>query len=307
MKVYHGITDFEPIANAIVTSGTFDGVHLGHQKILARLREITTANAGESVVITFWPHPRTVVSSDSSNLKLLSTIDEKIELLAKNGVQHLLIIPFTRQFSELSSEDFIQQILIDAIGTKKLVIGYDHRFGRDREGGFEYLQANSLRYGFGIEEIPRQDVDAMGVSSSKIRLALLEGNLQTATSLLGRAYSLSGTVVKGKQLGRTIGYPTANILPEESYKLVPANGVYAVRVVHRHEVFGGMLNIGTRPTVDGTLRTIEANIFDFERDIYGEHLTVEFVSYIRSEQKFSGLDSLKAQLALDQQTALGLL
>ncbi len=307
MKVYHGITDFEPIANAIVTSGTFDGVHLGHQKILARLREITTANAGESVVITFWPHPRTVVSSDSSNLKLLSTIDEKIELLAKNGVQHLLIIPFTRQFSELSSEDFIQQILIDAIGTKKLVIGYDHRFGRDREGGFEYLQANSLRYGFGIEEIPRQDVDAMGVSSSKIRLALLEGNLQTATSLLGRAYSLSGTVVKGKQLGRTIGYPTANILPEESYKLVPANGVYAVRVVHRHEVFGGMLNIGTRPTVDGTLRTIEANIFDFERDIYGEHLTVEFVSYIRSEQKFSGLDSLKAQLALDQQTAKGLL
>lgn len=307
MKVYHGITDFEPIKNAIVTSGTFDGVHLGHQKILARLREITTANAGESVVITFWPHPRTVVSSDSSNLKLLSTIDEKIELLAKNGVQHLLIIPFTRQFSELSSEDFIQQILIDAIGTKKLVIGYDHRFGRDREGGFEYLQANSLRYGFGIEEIPRQDVDAMGVSSSKIRLALLEGNLQTATSLLGRAYSLSGTVVKGKQLGRTIGYPTANILPEESYKLVPANGVYAVRVVHRHEVFGGMLNIGTRPTVDGTLRTIEANIFDFERDIYGEHLTVEFVSYIRSEQKFSGLDSLKAQLALDQQTALGLL
>ena len=307
MNVYYGIVDFKPINNAVVTSGTFDGVHLGHQKILARLREITLASAGESVVITFWPHPRTVVSSDSSNLKLLSTIDEKIELLAANGVQHLLIIPFTRQFSELSSEDFIQQILIDTIGTKKLVIGYDHRFGRDREGGFEYLRANASRYGFEIEEIPRQDVEATGVSSSKIRIALTEGHIQTANSLLGREYSLSGTVVKGKQLGRTIGYPTANILPEESYKLVPANGVYAVRVGYGQEVFKGMLNIGTRPTVDGTFRTIEANIFDFDRDIYGEQLSVAFVSYIRNEQKFNGLDALKTQLALDKQTAAGLL
>ena len=307
MQVYYGIADFKIVKNAVVTSGTFDGVHLGHQKILARLREITTASAGESVVITFWPHPRTVVSSDSSNLKLLSTIDEKIELLAYNGVQHLLIIPFTRQFSELSSEDFIQQILIDTIGTKKLVIGYDHRFGRDREGGFDYLQANAERYGFEIEEIPRQDVEATGVSSSKIRIALTEGHIQTANALLGRAYSLSGTVVKGKQLGRTIGYPTANILPEESYKLVPANGVYAVRVGYGQEVFKGMLNIGTRPTVDGTFRTIEAHIFDFDRDIYGEQLSVEFVSYIRQEQKFNGLDALKTQLALDKQTAAGLL
>ena len=263
--------------------------------------------AGQSVVMTYWPHPRTVVSNDSQDLRLLSTLDEKIALLEQAGVDHLVVIPFTRAFSQLTSAEFIQQILVDRLGTRKLVIGYDHRFGRDREGGFEYLRANASRYGFEIEEIPRQDVEATGVSSSKIRIALTEGHIQTANSLLGREYSLSGTVVKGKQLGRTIGYPTANILPEESYKLVPANGVYAVRVGYGHEVFKGMLNIGTRPTVDGTFRTIEANIFDFDRDIYGEQLSVAFVSYIRNEQKFNGLDALKAQLALDKQTAAGLL
>lgn len=306
MNVYYGIQEFHKLPFAVVTSGTFDGVHLGHQKILSRLQEVCAATQGESVLITFHPHPRMVIQG-AKDLQLLSTIDEKIALLEANGVQHLLIIPFNREFSELSSEQFIHKILIDTIGTKKLVIGYDHRFGRNREGGFDYLQQNAHRYGFEIEEIPRQDLDHVTVSSSKIRKSLLEGDVHHADEFLGRPYSLSGTIVKGKQLGRTIGYPTANIQIPEEYKLVPANGVYAVQVLYQGQVLGGMLNIGTRPTVDGTFRTIEVNIFEFDKEIYGEKLTVQFVQKIRNEQKFNGIDELKGQLFKDKQVALDLL
>ncbi|MEA5260776.1 bifunctional riboflavin kinase/FAD synthetase [Arcicella aquatica] len=301
MQVYHGIQEFKKLENAVVTSGTFDGVHLGHQKILNRLNEVALLTLGESVVITFYPHPRSVISSDTQAIKLLSTLDEKIELLEQNGVQHLLIIPFTREFSELSSEEFIQKILIDTIGTKTLVIGYDHRFGRNREGGFDYLKTNASRYGFSIEEIARQDIENVGVSSSKIRKALSEGNVQSADHLLGRNYAITGLIVKGKQLGRTIGFPTANIQVREIAKLIPTDGVYAVKVHYNNETFGGMLNIGNRPTVDGTYQTIEVNIFDFSKEIYGEILTVEFITKVRNEQKFSGLEALKAQIAIDQE------
>lgn len=307
MQVYQGIQEFKRLANAVVTSGTFDGVHYGHQKILKRLKEVTQQTGGQSVVITFYPHPRSVISTDNQTVQLLSTLDEKIELLEKNGVDHLLIIPFTREFSELSSEEFIQKILVETIGTQTLVIGYDHRFGRNREGGFDYLKANASKYGFSIEEISRQDIDNVGVSSSKIRKALLEGNVQIADDFLGRNYSVSGLIVKGKQLGRTIGFPTANIQVREIAKLVPVDGVYAVKVYYKEETFGGMLNIGNRPTVDGTYKTIEVNIFEFNRDIYGESLTVEFISKIRNEQKFSGLEELKAQIARDKETCTAIL
>ena len=306
MKVHLGIEEFEKLKNAVVTSGTFDGVHIGHQKILNRVAELCKIQDSESVLITFHPHPRSVIQG-IRNLHLLSTIDEKIELLEKTGLAHLLIIPFNREFSELSSEEFIQKILVDTIGTGTLVIGYDHRFGKNREGSFEYLKENSANYGFKVEEISRQDLENIGISSSKTRNALLEGDVCLAHEYLGRAYQLSGTVVKGKQIGRTIGFPTANIQVSESEKLIPANGVYAVTVNYGTSLFGGVLNIGNRPTVDGVLRTIEVNIFDFDKEIYGEKLTVNFVKRIRSEVKFGGLDELKAQIAKDKIEAIQIL
>lgn len=300
MKVYYNLADFKALKNAVVTSGTFDGVHLGHQKILQILRETAKKTGGESVVLTFWPHPRVVVSKDSQDLKLLSTIDEKIELLESQGVDHLLVIPFTREFSELSSEEYVKDILLKKIGTKKLVIGYDHRFGRNREGGFDYLKANSELFGIEIEEIPRQEIEKLTISSTKIRQSLLSGEVSSANELLGRKYSFTGIVVKGRQLGRTIGFPTANVQVSQFYKLIPANGVYAVRTFFRNQRHNGMMNIGTRPTVDGIGRTQEVNIFDFDDDIYGETVTVEIVDYIRPEQKFNGLDELKAQILADK-------
>lgn len=304
MKVYNNLSDFQRISNAVVTSGTFDGVHLGHQKILNRLQETTKLHQGESVVLTFWPHPRMVVSKDSQNLKLLSTLDEKIALLTENGVHHLVVIPFTRAFSELSSADFIQQILIDKIGTSKLVIGYDHHFGRNREGSFEFLQQNAAVYGFAIEEIPRQEIDHLTVSSTQIRKALLEGNITIASELLGRNYTFSGLVVKGRQLGRTIGYPTANVQVSESYKLIPADGVYAVRVHLHGQSYGGVMSIGFRPTVNGEGRTQEIYIFDFNKDIYGEKMTVELVDFIRPELKFDSLQALVKAIEEDCVEAL---
>ncbi|SOD78973.1 bifunctional riboflavin kinase/FAD synthetase [Spirosoma fluviale] len=303
MIIYRGLDDIQPLPNAVVTSGTFDGVHRGHQIILSRLTEVAQASGGESVLITYWPHPRTVVSNDSQNLKLLTTLDEKIELLDQAGVEHLVVIPFTRSFSELTSEEYIRQILLDKIGTKKLVIGYDHRFGRDREGGFDYIQAHQSEYGFEVEEIPRQDVEAVGVSSSKIRAALNEGNVHTANLFLGRPYNLTGTIVKGRQLGRTIGFPTANMQVDDPSKLIPANGVYAVDVEYAGQTLGGMLNIGFRPTVAGTHQTIETYIFDFDKDIYGEHMTLRFREFLRPEQKFDGLPALVAQLKHDEEAA----
>lgn len=303
MQVYDNVADFIPLKNAIVTIGTFDGVHRGHQKILARLTEMAAADHAETVVLTFWPHPRMVVSNDSQNLKLLSTLDEKVEHLRKNDVHHLVVIPFTREFSELSSEEFIQQILVERIGTKKLVIGYDHHFGRNREGSFTYLQENAPRYGFEIEEISRQEIDNLTISSTKIRESLLKGNIHIANELLGHNYSFSGVVVKGRQLGRTIGYPTANVHISEGYKLIPADGVYAVRVHVRGQTYGGVMSIGFRPTVNGIGRTQEVYIFDFQQDIYGEKLTVEMLAYIRPELKFDGLTALVEAIDEDCQMA----
>jgi riboflavin kinase / FMN adenylyltransferase len=303
VKVYYNLKDFEQIQNGVVTSGTFDGVHLGHQKILARLKEAAASINGETLVITFWPHPRLVVAEDSGELKLLSTINEKIEAFEKIAIDHLLILPFTREFSELSSEKYIEEILIKAIGTKVLVIGYDHRFGKNREGGFDYLTTNANRFKLEIVEIPRQEIDHLTISSTKIRKSLSEGKLEIANELLGRNYEFSGIVAKGRQLGRTIGFPTANVNVSEAYKLIPANGVYAVRIFLRNEKYEGIMNIGNRPTVDGLGRTQEVNIFNFSDDIYGERLKVELVQYIRSEKKFESLEDLKTQINLDCELA----
>lgn len=303
MKIYNGVNEFKKLNCAVVTSGTFDGVHVGHQKIISRLQEIARNNGGETVLITFWPHPRFVIDSDNDSLKLLSTFEEKASYLKKQGIEHLVKISFTKKFSQLTSEEFIKNILVEKIGTKKLVIGYDHRFGKNREGSFEHLKENAGTYGFEVEEIPRQDIDEMGVSSTKIRHALENGEIRIANEFLARQYSIAGQVVAGDQLGRQIGFPTANLLIMEKYKLIPADGVYAVEVMYKAHLYKGMLNIGFRPTVGGMSKTVEVNIFDFNKDIYGEELRIFFIEQIRKESKFENTKQLQEQLVRDRQLA----
>lgn len=300
MRVYRNISEFENKQNAIVTTGTFDGVHFGHQKIITRLKEVAQQSNGESVIITFFPHPRLVLFPEDNDLKLINTLDEKIDLLEKAGIDHLIIIPFTKEFSRLSSLEFIQQILVDKIGTKKLVIGYDHHFGKNREGSFEHLKHYAPEYGFEVEEIPGQDINDVAVSSTKIRNAILNGDLQTANNYLGYQFTISGIVMHGDQIGRTIGYPTANIHIPESYKLIPSDGIYAVSLIIKNKPYTGMLYIGNRPTVNGSHKVIEVNIFDFNEDIYEEKIQISFHTYIRGDKKLNGLEELKAALAEDE-------
>lgn len=307
MKIYHSLDDFSRLNCAVVTSGTFDGVHLGHQKILTRLKEVAEKNSGETVVITFWPHPRLVLKPDDQTLKLLNTFEEKAELLKGQGIQHLVRIGFTKEFSQLSSVEFIRNILVDKIGTRKLVIGYDHRFGKNREGSFDELKLNGPKDGFEVQEIPRQDVDHVAVSSTQIRKALDVGDVTTAQLLLGRPYALSGRVVKGHRLGRVLGFPTANIDIDSHYKLVPVEGIYAVSVTYAGKEYGGMLYIGNRPTINGTGRSIEVNIFNFDKEIYGEELKVSFLKLLRVDVKFKDLEALKIQLHKDKESALNAL
>ena len=307
MQIYYDIADFRPLHHAVVTSGTFDGVHLGHQKIIGRLNEIAATAGGESVVITYWPHPRLVLYPDDHSLRLLNTFEEKADLLRAHGVQHLLRIPFTKEFSGISSLTFIRDILVDRIGTRKLVIGYDHRFGKNREGSFDQLKEDAPRYGFEVEEIPRQDIDALAISSSAIRKHLEAGEAEKAQNLLGRPYSVTGRVVQGEKLGRVLGFPTANIDPDSRHKLIPAEGIYAITADHAGSRYAGMLYIGRRPTLGGTSQTIEANLFGFDRMIYGETLTVHFIARIREDIRFSDLEAMKAQLSIDRQDALRVL
>lgn len=307
MKIYEGLSEFKAVPNPVVTSGTFDGVHLGHQKILQRIREIARSIQGETILLTFWPHPRLVLYPEEHNLRLLSTFEEKTKLLRQFGIDHLITIPFTKEFSQMSSQEFIQKILVDKIHTRKLVIGYDHRFGKNREGSFEYLQEHAGDFGFELEEISRQDVDAIGVSSTKIRKALESGDIQTANSFLGRSYELNGIVIKGQQIGRSIGFPTANVHIPNNYKLIPKDGVYAVEAEVNGSLFKAMLNIGNRPTVDGTQKSVETHLFDFQGDLYGKQITIYLKAYLREEQKFESLSALQAQLLKDQQQAKMLL
>jgi len=308
MIIHHGIEQLPNIKNAVVTSGTFDGVHLGHRQILKRLHQIAQQSNGESVVITFWPHPRLVLyPDDGDHLQLLNTFEEKVALLAQTGIDHLICIPFTKAFSQLSSEEFIQQILIDKIQTKKLVIGYDHKFGRNREGSFEYLKTNAAQYGFEVEEIPRQDIDDVGVSSTLIRNALSEGKVEISNQYLTYPYTLAGEVISGNKMGRTIGYPTANISVSDAHKLIPENGVYAINALIKGVSYQGMLNIGYRPTVNGSTKTIEANFFELDEDLYGQIVTIQFIKRIREEVKFTDMNGLKSQLTKDKILAIDIL
>lgn len=307
MKVYTNIEDFKDVKNPIVTTGTFDGVHLGHQKIISRLKDVAQKHQGETVLLTFYPHPRMVLFPDDNELKLLNTQQEKIQLLEQYGVDHLIIYPFTKEFSRLTSVEFVRNILVNSIHTKRLIIGYNHHFGRNREGSFEHLKEFGPIYGFDVEEIPAKDIDNIEISSTKIRKALQAGDVEVASSYLGHLFSITGNVVKGYQKGRIIGYPTANIVVEDKYKLIPADGVYAVKAEVRGKLYGGMLNVGNNPTIEGKGRSIEVNIFDFNETIYGEDATIYFIKRLRDELKFAGLDELKDALANDKVNALKIL
>ncbi|MFP5081514.1 bifunctional riboflavin kinase/FAD synthetase [Pedobacter sp. JCM 36344] len=304
MKIYNHFSEFKKLENAVVTIGTFDGVHYGHQKIIRRLCELAKSTCGESVILTFFPHPRLIIDPENHHLKMINTIEEKGKILASLGVDHLIITPFTRDFSNLSPAEYIQQILIDTIGVKSLIVGYDHRFGKDRQGGMADLQEFASIYGFAIEEIPEQDINDVAVSSTKIRTALLEGDVALASSYLGYNFSIHGRVIKGDKIGRTIGFPTANIFVEETYKLIPSDGIYAVTVELNDTTYKGMAYIGQRPTINGMTRNIEVNIFDFNKEIYGQSITMNFLKFLRHDLKFTGLEALKDQLHKDKLSTL---
>ena len=327
MKVYRHIDEFLKLKNAVVTIGTFDGVHFGHQKIINRLTEVAERCGGESVILTFFPHPRMILHPENNKLKLITTIDEKAELIEKLGVDHLIITPFTRDFSNLSAETYIKQILVDKIGTKKLIIGFDHRFGKDRQGNLEELQKYASQYHYEVEEITEQDIHEVKVSSTQIRESLIAGDAETAEDFLSYPFFLTGKVIKGDRLGRQMGFPTANLHVEETYKLIPSDGIYAVEVellekqhhypidqplvtspkISSSNLFKGMAYIGNRPTINGMSRNIEVNIFEFDRDIYRQYIRIHFKNFVREDMRFNSLDELKEQIAKDKLAVLKLL
>jgi riboflavin kinase/FMN adenylyltransferase len=303
LKIFHSINDFSTTKKTILTLGTFDGVHLGHKKILQKLTQNTANKEFESLVLTFFPHPRMVLQGGST-LKLLNTITEKVALIEELGIENIVIHPFDEAFSRLTAEEFVRDVLVEKFKIHKIIIGYDHRFGRNRTADINDLIGFGHEYGFEVEQISVQEINDISVSSTKIRTALLDGNMSLANSYLGYDYFLTGTVVKGKQLGRTIGYPTANLQIPENFKLVPQNGVYIVQSQIQNKLVYGMMNIGTNPTVGGQQQSIEVNFIDFEGDLYQQEIQVAIVQRIRSEKKFDSIEDLKNQLRKDEQTVL---
>ncbi|MBL7759539.1 MAG: bifunctional riboflavin kinase/FAD synthetase [Sediminibacterium sp.] len=308
MKVHRELVGSLPdFRNAVVTIGSFDGVHLGHRKIIAQLKTEARKIDGETVIITFHPHPRKIISSVPGDIKLLNTLAEKIELLEKAGIDHLVVVPFDHAFASQSAEAYINDFLFRYFKPKLVIIGYDHRFGKGRVGNYELLEARGKELGFRVQEISEELLNEVVISSTKIRQALLDNEIELANEYLGYSYFFEGLVIEGNKLGRTIGYPTANLHMNAEDKLVPGNGVYAVEVRHNGAAYYGMMNIGLRPTVDGKKRVIEVNIFDFSKDIYGEELVISIRHYLRGEVKFNGLEELKAQLKTDREQAMQLL
>jgi riboflavin kinase / FMN adenylyltransferase len=308
MKVFRSLESYEKGRGATATIGTFDGVHLGHQKILGRLMAAAQEIEGESVVISFHPHPRLVLFPEDNPLRLLQDIEEKVAALEALGIDKVLLIPFTRDFSRLTSHQFIMQVLVETVATQRIVIGYDHHFGKNRTGGLRELQEGAGEFGFDVEEIPAEQIDHANVSSTKIRHALSEGDLETARKFLGYDYQVSGKVIQGEQLGRQLGYPTANILPHDPLKLIPAEGVYLSSLLVDGQSHYGMLNVGKKPTVGNHFPVgIEINLFDFDRDIYHQDVRVQFLEWIRPDKKFASLEELKAAIAQDQQACLSLI
>ncbi|RXQ96497.1 bifunctional riboflavin kinase/FAD synthetase [Ancylomarina salipaludis] len=307
MKVHTDLNNFSA-KNPVVTIGTFDGVHLGHKKVIKRLQELAKAVNGETVIFTFYPHPRLVLDTHQAELRLINTLEEKKILLEATGIDHLVIYPFTKEFSKLSYTDFVEKILVGKIGMRSLVVGYDHKFGHKRKGTYEDLKMYADKLNFNIEQLEVLNVDAIDISSTKIRQALSQGDIETTNKYLGHRYFIKGIVVGGKKIGHEIGFPTANIDPQESYKLVPKDGVYAVKVEVDEVMYTGMLNIGFRPTVNHQMdnRSIEVNIFDFDENIYYKNISIYFYKRIRDEQMFKGIDALKEQLEKDKETVLDL-
>ncbi len=308
MKVYHDINDLPDFTNAVITIGTFDGVHNGHRQIIEQLKQEAANINGSSVVITFYPHPRQIVGNPSSQIFILNTLNEKIKLLSEAGVQNLIIVPFTQTFAEMTAASYISDFLVKCFHPHTIIIGYDHKFGHNRIGNFELLERMSSVFNFRVKEIPEQLLHDITISSTKIRNKLSEGDIATANELLGYTYFFSGFVVHGNQLGRTIGFPTANINLDDAQKLIPGNGVYAVEVIidHSKKLLKGMMNIGVRPTFNQTQRVIEVNIFDFDELIYGKEITVMVKIKMRDEIKFEGIDALKEQLNKDKFMAMTL-
>ncbi|KAB1158956.1 bifunctional riboflavin kinase/FAD synthetase [Tenacibaculum aiptasiae] len=303
MEIIHSIFDFKPTQKSIVTIGTFDGVHIGHQKIIQELIDEAKSSNKKSVLLTFFPHPRMVLQKDVS-IKLINTIDERAKHLEDLGLDYLIIHPFSKEFSRLTALDFVRDILVNQLNTSKLIIGYDHHFGKNREGNIEQLTEYSHLYDFTVQEILAQDIDEVSVSSTKIRKALASGELKTANKYLGYPFSITGVVVNGKKLGGKIGFPTANIDIAETYKLVPKTGVYVVKSTINNNTVFGMMNIGNRPTVNGEHQTIEVHFFDFNQDLYQKELTIELLYFLRDEHKFNSVDDLIIQLKTDKENSL---
>ncbi len=303
METVHSIFDFTPTHETYVTIGTFDGVHIGHQKIVKDLVKQASENNKKSALLTFFPHPRMVLQKDAS-IELINTINERIDLLEKTGLDYLIIHPFSKEFSRLSAMDFVRDILVNQLRVSKLIIGYDHHFGKNREGNIEQLTEYSHMFNFDVQEIPAQDIDSVSVSSTKIRKALKEGSLKTANNYLGYNFTIKGTVVDGKKIGNKIGFPTANIEVKEDYKLIPKSGVYVVQSTIDNNIIYGMMNIGNRPTVNGNHQTIEVNYFDFDNDLYGKSIEIELLYFLREEEKFESLDILTSQLKQDKIASL---
>lgn len=306
LKIYNSVNSYKNDKKAIVTIGIFDGVHLGHSKILNRITQTALDLNCESLVLTFFPHPKMVLE-EKSGIKLLNTIDEKVFLIEKTGLDNLIIHPFDKSFSELSAEEFVKNILVEKLNIQKIIIGHDHRFGKNRNANIDDLIHFGKKYNFEVEQISAQEINEVSVSSTKIRDAITEGDIDLATEFLGYNYLLTGIVSKGKQLGRTIGYPTANIQIKEDYKLLPKNGVYIAKSVINNKIVFGMMNIGVRPTVDGITQTVEIHFFDFNDDLYEQEIVVSILKRIRDEKKFESLDELKDQLTRDKTTSLAYL
>ena len=303
MRIFKGIDELGAFKNSVVTIGTFDGAHKGHQKILSRLNDRAKETQGESILFTFYPHPRMIVFPENHNLKLLQTIDEKIESLASFGLDNLIIYPFTKEFSRLTAFEFVRDILVEKLKVKTLVIGYDHQFGRNREGVLEFLKETAKIFDFDVEEISAEEVQEVNVSSTKIRQSLNNGNIERANEFLGRPFLCTGKVIEGKRLGRELGFPTLNIEVNNEHKILPKDGVYAVNVQIKDEHFEGMMNIGQNPTVQKNPeqeKKLEVHIFDFDKEVYGDEVKVFFQKFIRDEKTFSNLEELKSQLIQDE-------
>ena len=304
MQIHRDITSLPVFNNAVITIGTFDGVHLGHRQIIDNLKEEAVKAKGESVIITFHPHPRKVVSSVIMGVRLINTLDERIELLEKTGIAHLVIVPFTDYFARQTAEEYIQDFLVEKFKPHTIIIGYDHRFGKERSGDYKMMEAKAPVYNYRLKEIPEHILNTIKVSSTNIRNAILHSNIDEANNFLGYEFFFEGKVFHGDKIGRTIGYPTANLKSTNDEKIVLGDGIYAVYATVEGKTYKGMMSIGFRPTVNGKVRVTEVNIFDFAKEIYGQIIRVTVKKYLRSEVKFDGLEALKMQLHQDKKNSL---